>query len=93
MNIARKLQLAQQAINNIATHFDEDSQVLHAALDRVGKMVVDAKTNLAAKLESDFNASVERINAQPKTAAQAELQVLHPGDSGRLEDFTPKQEG
>ena len=48
MNIARKLQLVEQAIRSIAEHDDADEKDVKKALAKVGEMAKEAVSNLAA---------------------------------------------
>ena len=50
MDIKRKLEVAQQAIQSISTHDDEDLAVRNAALDRIVALVEAEKAAAAQRV-------------------------------------------
>jgi hypothetical protein len=58
MDIAKKIQIVAEGIASIATHTDEDSVVLLAALSAVEKIVLDAQIAVEKKAHDDAAAAL-----------------------------------
>lgn len=63
MNIGKKIEIVETAVKSIATHDDQDSVVLLAALDAVTAIVDKAKAQVAAKAKADAAAAVTPASA------------------------------
>lgn len=63
MDIAKKIEIVGTAIASIATHTDQDSVVLLAALEAVTAIVEAAKTAVSSKAQADAKAAVTPATA------------------------------
>lgn len=59
MKIARKIEIAEQAVRSISMHDDEDAQLRLAALDRLEATIKAEREAIAKRLQAKIDAATK----------------------------------
>ena len=58
MDMKRKLEILAQSVASIATHTDDDSVILLAALDKADAIIGDARAAIATRVAAETAAAI-----------------------------------